>query len=124
MADADQYITIGTWTFGSPCCILEQGYGIHSAPSIRGEDRTIPGVNGEAVRPRRLGPVRFPIVAVIAGDIDRYGNPIADPRRGLASNIAAMRAALLPAATDPLRTLVYGIDGVPVLTADQYFALL
>lgn len=114
---ADQHVSIGSWVFGTACCILEDGSGVYAAPSVRGADRTVPGVAGDVVRPRTRGPIRFPLVAIVLGDVDPDGAPFADPRVGLAANLAAMHAALLPFAGSPVRTLVHGIDGAPFRTA-------
>lgn len=114
---AGEWLEIGGWSFGSACCWFESPdalASLHAAPTFRGEDLAVPGVEGEVAKRRVRGPVVMEITSgIIVGDVDVSGAETSNHRAGLSANWAAMLDAILPPPSAPYtRTLVHHVGPV------------
>lgn len=112
-------LTIGDWSFRSPACRATDLSGLWSAPDLRGEDRTAPGVSGVSVRPRTRGAIGFMVPTVVFGGRDPDGDEFDDVRSGIRANLAEMYEDILPPSSSPYtRELVHELPDGGTRTAD------
>ena len=118
-----EHVQIGAWVFATPACILdgEDGgiSGMLSVPTVVGDDRDVPGIDGEAVRRRKRGPIWRNLPVVVFGDVDKDGVPYASARLGLIANLDEMFAAIMPPSDgSPTRLLVHHLEDGSVRMSD------
>ena len=97
-ANVTEYLTIDTVIIGTPACVCQNLYVLHST-AHRGVDRILPGSAGVVAYPRRLHAIVHQLELVFFGDLDSDGVATASPQEGLRDNIAEVAAIAAPVTT-------------------------
>lgn len=87
----DQHLVVGDVPLSTPAWEVLNIHVLMSGPSVRGENRMIPGAVG--VRPLRHRPTEKTVSLEMAvfGDMDPAGDPIVEPEAGVWANWLALR---------------------------------
>lgn len=98
MPTLDEYVTInsvvlaldGAWELVDPTPLSGEG-------PARGNNRSVPGADGERFRPKKRGPWRDVLTLDVWGEKNATGAPYANYRIGMRTNLEHLRNQLLVA---------------------------
>ena len=98
----DEYLTVGSFTFGTPACSIDDYGPIWSFPTIKGDDFDPDGTDGITALARKYGAIVFTVPVLIDGEKNDNGVAYGNARDGLRQNLDALWTNVLaPVSASP-----------------------
>lgn len=104
---ASEYLSIGIIPLSTTAWATESVGSIMSSAPARGADLVVPGRPGQVARPRVTDARTITIPLTVWGEYDWDGNPYADPRIGLITNLDHLKTRLVPPMGTDFRTVTW-----------------